>query len=121
MRTVRPLVHDILRALRERHGETRSVDLNDIAEVIGERAVSYDEVGAIVDALETGGFEVGEAPTPADVQAMQRVIATARRLKGELQRAPTVEELAKSADVAPHVVRRALERAARAGRSKPSG
>ena len=115
---MRPTVQAILDELLARHRAEGRVHLDDMAEVIGTRAVSYDEVDALIAALEAEGLRVGEALDEGDLARMRAVIEGARRLRGELGRAPTVEEIAAASGQAAHVVRRALEDAQRAGRGK---
>jgi len=107
---MRPLIQSILDDLLARHRASGRVDLNDIEEVIGARAVSYDEVEHIVDRLEAEGLRVGESLDVIDVDVMKAVIAAARSLRASLGRTPTVVEIAASSGHPAHVVRRALER-----------
>jgi hypothetical protein len=109
---MRPLISAVYSELVARHRESGRIDLDDIAEVIGTRAVSYDEVEYLVDRLEADGFEVGEGIGASDVEIMREVLESARGLRGSLGRSPTVDEIALASGKAPHVVRRALERAA---------
>lgn len=107
-------IEKILRALLARHAGEDHIHLNDLAEVIGTQAVSQDEIEALVTELERRGFRVGEEPDERDVAVMREVLASARRLQGELGRKPTVDEIAAAAGRPPHMVRRALEHAAAA-------
>lgn len=109
-----PHIDAIVDALVARHRASGRVDLNDIAEVIGPRAVGYEEVEHIVDRLEAEGLRVGDPLTSRDVAAMRRIIVVAHRLRGELGRTPTVAEVAAAAESPEHAVRRALEAAGRA-------
>ncbi|KYF63717.1 hypothetical protein BE15_09335 [Sorangium cellulosum] len=90
------------------------MDLNDIAEVIDRRAVSYEEVEHIIDRLESEGLRVAEPLDPGDVEVLRAVLESARRLAAELGRRPTLGEIALACGHAPHAVRRALEQAGRA-------
>jgi hypothetical protein len=93
-----------------RHGRPGDrVDLNDIAEVIAGRAVSYDEVEDIVTRLEARGLRVGDPLTIRDVDVIRSVIVSAHRLRERLDRSPTVDEIAADSGHPSHVVRRALE------------
>jgi hypothetical protein len=118
MSNVRPLIQAIIDELLHRHRAERSVDLNDIAEVIDARAVTYEEVEVIIDKLESEGLEVGEALSGYDVGVMRSVIVTAHRLRDKLRRSPTIAEIAEGSGHTPHAVRRALERAGSAGRQR---
>lgn len=108
---MRPLISTIFDELVTRHRDAGRIDLDDIAEVIGTRAVSYDEVEYLVDRLEAEGFSVGEGIDASDVEIMQLVLTHARTLQRSLGRRPTVDELAEASGKPVYVVRRALERA----------
>lgn len=112
-----PLVQSVVAELLERYRGTGRVDLDDIAEVVGLRAVSYEEVDLIIERLEAEGLRVGEPLDEGDVAVMRAILAAARRLRLEMGRRPTVEEIAAASGHAPHAVRRALEQAQRAGRA----
>jgi hypothetical protein len=112
-----PRIEAIVAELLERHRRTGRVDLDDIAEVVGLRAVSYEEVELIIERLEAEGLRVGEPLDEGDVAVMHAILAAARRLRLELGRRPTIEEIAAASDHAPHTVRRALEHAQRASRA----
>ncbi len=90
------------------------VDLDDIAQVIGLRAVSYEEVELIVDALEAEGLTVGEELRLADVDALRRLIGAARGLRDSLGRPPTSAELAAKTGLPAGTVAVMLRRARRA-------
>jgi Sigma-70 region 3 len=116
---VRPVIEDLIRELLSRHRALGRVDLDDIAEVIGSRAVvcvSYEETEHIVASLEAEGLRVGEPLDADDIRVIQSVIGSARRLQAELRRRPTVDEIAAACGHAPHTVRRALEHGRRAAR-----
>ena len=108
---VRPLISELFDQLVVRHRESRRIDLDDIAEVIGTRAVSYDEVDHLVERLESEGFSVGEGIDESDVETMRRVLEEARQLRVALGRTPTVDEIAAAVGKPVYAVRRALERA----------
>lgn len=112
-----PLVEEVVAELLARHRGTGRVDLDDIAEVVGLRAVSYEEVDLIIERLEAEGLRVGEPLDEGDVAVMHAILAAARRLRLELGRRPTVEEIAAASGHAPYTVRRALEQVQRAGRA----
>jgi hypothetical protein len=119
---VRPIAVSILADLLARHRAGGRVHLNDMAEVIGGRAVTPEEIEAIIDALEAEGLKVGEALDGQDVHQMHVVLGSARRLRERLGRRPTVGEIAADAGCPEHVVRRALEHGASAAvtRKQPS-
>jgi len=116
--SVSAIVDEIVEELLSRHrtrgtaggGRTTGrVDLNDIAEVIDARAVTYDEVEDIISRLESEGLRVGEPLSGRDIGVIRSVIVTGHRLTEKLRRRPTVEEIAVDSGHPPHVVRRALE------------
>ncbi|WP_438023096.1 sigma-70 domain-containing protein [Sorangium sp. So ce233] len=111
---MRPVIDDMIQELLTRHRPSGRVDLNDIAEVIDRRAVSYEEVEHIIDRLESEGLRVAEPLDPGDVEVLRAVLESARRLAAELGRRPTIGEIALACGHAPHAVRRALEQAGRA-------
>lgn len=104
------MIQSIIDELYARHHRPGRVDLNDIAEVIGARGVSYEEVDYIVDRLEALGLVVGEPIDATDISVMKRVLSAARTLRSSLGRNPTIAEIALSSGHPAHVVRRALER-----------
>jgi len=116
---VRAEIATFIDALVERHAATDRVDLNDIAEVIGTSAVSYDEVEHIITELERRGCTVAGEPSPRELALMHDVVSAARKLAGELGRRPTVDELADHLSQPAFVVRRALENASGLGRRSP--
>ncbi len=116
---MRPVVEAVVTELLVRHRASGRVHLNDIDEVIGALPVSYDEVDHVIARLEAEGLVVGEPPDEAAITVMRDVMASARRLRGALERAPTVEEIAFDSGHAVHLVRRALESARSAGPRPP--
>lgn len=113
-------IEAIYQELLGRHRAAGRVHLNDLAEVIGTRAVTAEEVELLIDRLEAAGLRVGEALDGDDIGLLEAVLVSARRLRGSLGRRPTVDEIARDAGCAPHEARRALEHGAAAARS-PSG
>jgi hypothetical protein len=118
---VRPVVEGILRELLARHPPAGHVHLNDLAEVIGGRPVTPEEIEDLVDRLEAAGRRVGEDLDDQDVSVMGAALASARRLQASLGRRPTVAEIARDAGLAPHAVRRALEHGAAASGPSVAG
>jgi hypothetical protein len=112
----RPLIDDVVLELLDRHQSSGRVDLNDIADVIGTRAVTYEDVDEIITRLEAQGLSVGDSLTDREVDVMRSVVAAARRLNAELRRRPTVDEIAADSGHSAHTVRRALEHGGRPAR-----
>jgi hypothetical protein len=106
---VRPFIREVIDGLVDRHGTTTRVDLNDIAEIIGDRTVSYEEVEAIITELEVRGCAVGGEPTVREMAMLREVLTAARELKGSLGRQPRIDEIAAAVSQPAFVVRRALE------------
>lgn len=117
---VRVFITEVIEALVARHGTTTRVDLNDIAEIIGDRAVSYEEVDLIIGELETRGCAVGGEPTVREMGLLRLVLRAARDLHAELDRRPTVDEIAEAIEQPTFVVRRALENGGTLGANKAS-
>lgn len=109
----------IFQELMGRHRAAGRVHLNNLAEVIGVRAVTAEDVEQLIDRLEAEGLRVGEALDGDDIDVLGAVLASARRLHASLGRRPTVEEIARDAGRAVHEVRRALEHGAGAARPRP--
>lgn len=117
---MRPFIGNVIDKLVARHGTTQRVDLNDIAEVIGDRPVSYDEVDGLIAELERRGCQVGGEPSVREMALLREVVVAARKLETELGRRPKIEEIAMAIDHPPFVVRRAVENGGQLGRS-PGG
>ena len=109
---VRPIIDAIVRRLLARDAD-ELIDLNDIEEAIGDRAVTYDEVDFIVARLEAAGRRVGEPKTAGEVEAIGVIVAAAHALRLELSRKPDVAEIAARCGLPERTVRRALEHVAR--------
>ncbi len=112
------IVDEVVAALLDRRRRSQRLDLNDAAEVIGARAVSYDQVDEILLRLERAGHPVGEPAGPADVAELRRVLDAARALAARLGRKPTIDEIAAETGLASFVVRRALELGGLAGKAR---
>ena len=104
---MRDVIAEIVEALVVRHEATRRIDLNDITEVIGERAVSYEDVELIVSELEGRGCAVAGPPTAVELRVLGEVIATIRDFAAERGRRPSVPEIAAVIGRPAFVVRRA--------------
>jgi hypothetical protein len=117
---VRPLIVEVIDELVARHGTTTRIDLNDIAEAIGDRAISYDEVDLVINELQGRGCAVGGEPTPREMMLLGDVLKAARALRTELGRPPSVEEIAGAISQPTFVVRRAIENGGALGRETRS-
>lgn len=117
---MRPFIAQVIEELVGRHGTTTRVDLNDIAETIGQRAVSYEEVDVIISEIEARGCAVGGEPTVREMGLLREVLKAARDLYDELGRRPRVEEIAAAIEQPAFVVRRAVENAGTLARGEPA-
>ena len=90
---------------------SREVTLDAIGEAIGVRAVSTDDVEAILSALESRGRRViapNETGRGGGEERLRTVVVTARGLTKELGRRPTIAEIASKSGLAEPEVRQAL-------------
>jgi uncharacterized membrane protein len=106
---MRPLILSVVEELLARHRASARVELDDIAEAIGERVVTYDEVEFIVERLEAEGLLVGEPMGDTALAMTRGVLDKARELRSTLRRTPTVAEIATALGYSTHIVRRALQ------------
>jgi hypothetical protein len=103
---LRPELDEVVRALLARHAE--SVTLDAIGEAIGARAVSTEDVEAILTALETAGRAVVGPEGARGAETLRRVVPAARELAQSLGRKPTIEEIAAHIGLSAEQVRHAL-------------
>lgn len=85
----------------------RSLTLDEVAEAIGELAISSDEIDELLSAVEAR-TDVDATPPVGARESLTRVLASARALKADLGRAPLPEEIAKHAGLSRDSVRLAL-------------
>lgn len=82
--------------------------LDELAEELSKRPVSYAEIEVIIGALEdTGVLLEGPAPAARPEELMQ-VLAAARALTAEMERRPSLADIATRVGLHPIAVRRAL-------------
>ncbi len=84
------------------------VTLDDIGDALGTRAVSSEEIDAILDALEAAGRRIAEPEARDRVRDLRVVVAAARELTASLGRRPTTEEIASATKLAATDIRTAL-------------
>ena len=116
-----PKVQTIFAALQAAHPE--GLGLDDLAEELIRKPLSYPEIEELIVALEAAGVDLEGPGTPARPEELARVLDSARAFAAEHGRRPTVAELADRAGLSPIVVRRALhlgKSAASEQRGKPS-
>jgi len=113
------LIDELLRRYRapedggENQAATGRVDLDDLDEIIGDRAISYEQVDDLITRLESLGLRVGDELAGRDVDLIQRVVGAAARLQSDLGRPPRIEEIAREEGIPHYAVRRSLEQARR--------
>ena len=101
----------VVAALLASSERSREVTLDAIGDAIGMRAVSHEEVDAILSALESRGRRVvaGENETGGGGEdRLRTVVVTARALGAELGRRATIVEIAAKSGLSVGEVRQAL-------------
>lgn len=86
---------------------SRTLTLDEVAEAIGELAITSDEIDELLSELEAKTSIDSDPPLGAR-ESLGRVLSSARALKAELGRAPAPDELAKHAGLSRESVRLAL-------------
>ena len=71
-----------------------AIELDAIGEAIGARAISSDEIDAMLTAIEKRGHKVVTRAGGGGEATLKTVLTTARAMKAELGRAPSPSELA---------------------------
>ncbi len=89
---LRPLIAGIVERLLAATMPGESVSLDTVGEQVGAASISYEEIGAILDALERSGRHIAE-PGIAATQALHRVLQAARELRTSNGRLPTLQQL----------------------------
>ncbi len=102
--TLRPELRSVVDELIARR---RSLTLDEVAEAIGELAISSDEIDELLAAVEAHA-SVDSAPPVGARDSLTRVLSSARVLKGELGRAPLPAEIAAHSGLSHESVRLAL-------------
>ena len=87
---------------------SREVTLDAIGDAIGVRAVSTDDVEAILSALESKGRRVIAPEGGGGEERLRKVVVTARGLTKELGRRPHIAEIASKSGLSEPEVRQAL-------------
>ena len=104
----RCVILDIVAALLERSAVTQQVTLDEVGDAIGARAVTAEEIDAILTALEEAGRKITSPHGGGGEGHLKAVVAAARALGPELGRRPTIVETAARAGLAEADVRHAL-------------
>lgn len=103
---LRPDVHAVAEKLVALGRSMLSLD--EVAETLGATAIDSDEIDALFAYLEARGVTVGDATVGLASAALPQVLATARSLRTESGRTPSVAEIAGRSGLAEDAVRRAL-------------
>jgi hypothetical protein len=101
---LRPELQDVVAALAGRS----EVSLDELAAAIGTRAASYEDVDALMRALEARGVSIVGPEGGGNEQRLFVVLGAARTLSKELGRRPTVDELVQRTGMERDLVWRAL-------------
>lgn len=107
-RALRSELQAIVDALLAASVDTRQIPLDAIGNAIGARAVTAEEIDAIMTALETAGRRVVSPDGGSGEERLKAVVGAARALAPELGRPATVSEIAARARLTPDEVRHAL-------------
>lgn len=104
---MRPELEAIVRALLASSDDAVSIDA--LGEAIGDRAVTHDEIDAMIAALEAAGRRVVGADGAGEGEARLRaVVAAAKELRAALGRTPTALEIADKTGLSVDAVKHAL-------------
>jgi hypothetical protein len=85
------------------------VTLDQIGDAIGARAVSYIDVDAVIDALESAGRVVEAGAKPRGEEHLQVIVRSIRELSLQLGRRPTQLEIAERTGLTQAEVSHALQ------------
>jgi hypothetical protein len=105
---VRAELQAIVDALLAASTDARVVTLDALGEAIGARAITSEEIDAMLSALEAAGRKVIGPEGGAGEARLKEVVAAARALGPELGRKPTVGEIAARSGLSASEVHHAL-------------
>ena len=105
---MRPPVRAVLDELMVASAPGGELSLDAIGDAIGDLAITPEEIGWVLDALERDGRRVGTTAGLSSVAALAGVLASARALRQELGRPARVDELSARSGMSEREVRRAL-------------
>jgi DNA-binding MarR family transcriptional regulator len=112
---VRAELQSIVDALLAKSAPGEAVSLDQLGEAVGDRAVSQDEIEAMLAALERAGRPVS-SPRRDGRADLHTVLRAARALREQHGRPATVAELSAHTGLSPEAVRSALALAQVMGR-----
>lgn len=108
MSSLRPELLSLVDALASANAQAGAISLDALGEAIGSRAVSYDEIDAMLSALEARGIHVDAHTDERLTERLRVVVRVARALATELKRRPVIGEIAARAALSESEVRGAL-------------
>ena len=104
--SLHPEVQRIVDQLLAQSAESGELSLDELGEALSVRAVTTDEIGVVMEALEAAGRTISEPPSDAP-RDLRRVLLAVRALKVRLGRSPQVPEIAMEAGLSMTSVRSA--------------
>lgn len=108
MTKLRRELADIVERLVASSAGSSAITLDALGEAIGARAISHEEVDAMLAALEARGVEVVGPEGGGGEARLRRALDAARLLRAELGRAPNVAQIAARSGLTEDEVRHAL-------------
>lgn len=108
MSGLRPELRELVEGLLQATAEGDAIDLDAIGEAIGARAISQDEIDAILSAIEKRGRRIASTEGARGEGNLKAVLDAARFLRKELGRAPRPDEIAARAGMSRAEVQHAL-------------
>jgi hypothetical protein len=108
MKDLRPELVAIVDQLLAETNDGDAIELDAIGEAIGARAISQDEIDAMLSAIEKRGRRVVTAEGGRGESTLKIVLDAARSLRAELGRAPRADEIASRAKISQQEVQHAL-------------
>ena len=97
-----------LRTIAEELAARGEISLDDLGDAIGARAVTPEEIDAMMQLIESRGTRILAPEGGGGEQRLGAVLAAARALAAELGRKPTVAEIAERSGLSESAVRVAL-------------
>jgi hypothetical protein len=104
--SISPPLQPILDAIKTAHPDGLSLD--ELAEELLHRPVTYADIEQIIAALEKAGYDLEGPAVPVRQEDLARVLVAVRALTAETGKRPLIAQIAERAGVSPIAVRRAL-------------
>lgn len=106
--SLRPALRAIVDGLLARFTRGEAIALDDVGDALGTTAASYDEIDAMLRALEAEGRRVAGPEGAKGERTLQTVLADARVFRAEHGRAPSAAQIAERTGLDVERVRHAL-------------